>query len=68
MHRLLIAAASAAFIAAVAAPALADEYPPCTHPGQDHCREVPMTYGHHHHHHPAPPPHHPSHHPHGPHL
>jgi hypothetical protein len=65
MHRLLIAAASAAFIAAVAAPALAQEYPPCTHPGQDSCREMPMGWDNHHrhgHHHPAPPPPPPHHH------
>lgn len=53
MHRFLIAAASAAFVAAVALPALADDsYPPCTQPGQDHCRVVPMHHGkggHHHH-------------------
>ena len=65
MHRLLIAAASAALLAATAAPSLADEYPPCMHRDQDHCREVPMRYSHHpvhHPHHPAPPPpHHPHH-------
>ena len=46
MHRFLIAAASAALLAAVAVPALADDsYPPCTQPGQDHCRVVPMHHG-----------------------
>ena len=66
MHRLLIAAASAALLAAVAAPTLADEYPPCTHRDQDHCREVPMRYTHdNHHHHPVHHPvHQPVHHPH----
>ena len=53
MHRFLIAAASAALVAAIAAPAFAeDSYPPCTQPGQDHCRVVPMHHaamGHHHH-------------------
>lgn len=56
MHRLLIAAASAALLAAVAAPALADEYPPCLHRDQDSCREVPMHYRRPWHHHPV---HHP---------
>jgi hypothetical protein len=56
MHRLLIVAASAAFIAlsAAAAPVMADEYPPCTHHDQDHCREVghqSSDYPAHHHHH-----------------
>ena len=42
MQRLLIAAAAAAFLAATAAPAFADDsYLPCTQPGQDHCRVVP---------------------------
>jgi len=49
MHRLLIAAATLAFIAVTAAPALADEYPPCSHNVTDKCRVVPM--GHHHGHH-----------------
>jgi len=40
MHRFMIAAASAALLAAAAAPALADEYPVCMHSGQDHCRVV----------------------------
>jgi hypothetical protein len=40
MQRLLIAAVSAAFLASIAAPVLADDYPPCTTPGQDHCRVV----------------------------
>jgi len=57
MHRFLIAAASAAFLAAAAVPAMADDsYPPCTQPGQDHCRVVPHAMGHHHggkHHHMA---------------
>jgi len=60
MQRLLIAALSAAFLATAAAPALADDYPPCTSPGQDHCR-VTHGWGHHggmrhhraHHHHGA---------------
>jgi len=46
MHRLLIAAASAALLVASATPVLAQQdYPPCTTPTQDHCREVRM--GHH---------------------
>jgi Spy/CpxP family protein refolding chaperone len=54
MQRVLIAALGAAFLAAMAAPALADDYPPCTQPGQDHCRVTPMRHhgkehGHHHH-------------------
>ena len=40
MQRLLIAAISAAFLATAAAPALADDYPPCTSQGQDHCKVV----------------------------
>ena len=57
MNRLLIAAASAAFLlSAAAAPAFADEYPPCTHQMQDNCREVGHQSHdwppHHHHHHP----------------
>jgi len=40
MQRLLIAAISAAFLATAVAPALADDYPPCTDHGQDHCRVV----------------------------
>jgi hypothetical protein len=57
MQRLLIAALSAAFLATAAAPALADDYPPCTSPGQDHCRVVVHGWGHgdhhrRHHHHP----------------
>jgi Spy/CpxP family protein refolding chaperone len=51
MHRLLIAAASAALLVAVAAPAFSDDYPPCKDRAQDHCKEVPMQMGHHHHHH-----------------
>jgi hypothetical protein len=47
MHRLLIAAASLAFIAATAAPALADDYPPCSRSVVDHCRVAPVM-GHHH--------------------
>jgi len=52
MHRLLIAAATAAFLAATAAPALADDYPPCSKTVTDHCRVVPMKMHHHpvHHH------------------
>jgi hypothetical protein len=53
MHRLLIAAASAAFLAASVAPAFADDYPPCTSHDQDHCRVVGHMEGgkgHHHHH------------------
>jgi Spy/CpxP family protein refolding chaperone len=64
MHRLLIAAASAALVVAVAAPALADDYPPCMHKDQDHCKVMAMGEGHHgghHHHHPAPPKHHDHH-------
>jgi hypothetical protein len=38
MHRLLIAAASAAFLVASVAPAFADDYPACTSHDQDHCR------------------------------
>lgn len=48
MHRLLIAAVTAAFLASAAAPVLADDYPPCTHPGQDHCRVVMHGWGGHH--------------------
>lgn len=50
MHRLLIATATAAFLAATVAPAFADDYPPCTTHDQDHCRVV-MGHmdGHHHH-------------------
>ena len=64
MQRLLIAAVSAAFLATAAAPVLADDYPPCTSPGQDHCRVVGHGWssgrhhhhsGHHHHHHGAKP-------------
>jgi len=53
MHRLLIAAAAAAVLAASVAPALAQEYPPCKTPDQDHCQQVPMHMTHHHgkHHH-----------------
>jgi hypothetical protein len=56
MHRLLIAAASAAIFVTAAAPALADDYPPCKTRDQDHCKVVPMAMhhgggGHHHHHH-----------------
>jgi hypothetical protein len=61
MHRLLIAAASAALLVAVAAPVLADDYPPCMHKDQDHCRVTPMAEHHHHmvmHHHPKPKPDH----------
>ncbi|HEY3797588.1 MAG TPA: hypothetical protein VGL58_04485 [Caulobacteraceae bacterium] len=61
MHRLLIAAAGAAMLAATCAPAVADDYPPCTHKDQDHCRVVvrmPMMPMHHHHMPPPPPPHH----------
>jgi hypothetical protein len=56
MQRLLIAAIGAAFLATAAAPVLADDYPPCTSPGQDHCRVVAGHHGsskHHHHHHHA---------------
>jgi hypothetical protein len=49
MHRLLIAAATMAFIAVTAAPALADEYPPCSRTVTDHCRVMPAM-GHHGHH------------------
>ena len=48
MHRLLIAAATLAFVAATAAPALADDYPPCSRSVTDHCRVVPIK-GHTHH-------------------
>jgi hypothetical protein len=53
MHRLLIAAASAALLASMAAPSFADDYPPCKTRDQDHCRvEVMHHHGpaHHHHH------------------
>jgi len=46
MHRLLIAAATLAFTAATAAPALADDYPPCSRTVTDHCRVAPIM-GHH---------------------
>jgi hypothetical protein len=53
MHRLLIAAATAAFLAASVAPAFADDYPPCTTHDQDHCKVGAMHHGdggrHHHH-------------------
>ena len=55
MHRLLIAAAGAALLAASVAPALADDYPPCRTHDQDHCRVVmghPWAPPHHGHHHP----------------
>lgn len=62
MQRLLIAAVSAAFLATAAAPALADDYPPCTKPGQDHCRVVHgWDHGDHHHHHGGPRRHHDKH-------
>jgi len=51
MHRLLIATATAAFLAATVAPAFADDYPPCTTHDQDHCRVVMGHMGGHHHHH-----------------
>ena len=61
MHRILIAAASAAFLAASVAPAFADDYPPCAGHDQDHCRVVEhhvvvrhhhhVAVVHHHHHH-----------------
>ncbi len=52
MHRLMIAAAAAAFLAASVAPAFADDYPPCTTKDQDHCRVVGhMASGKHHSHH-----------------
>jgi len=50
MQRLVTFAASAALLLGAAAPAFADDYPPCTSPGQDHCRVVPMSHGHGHHH------------------
>ena len=56
MHRLLIAAATAVLFTATTSVALAQEpapspsqdYPPCTQPGQDHCRVVSGGMGHHH--------------------
>jgi hypothetical protein len=55
MQRLLIAALGAAFLASTAAPALADDYPPCKDRAQDHCRVVAggghQDHHHHHHHH-----------------
>jgi len=53
MHRLLIAAASAALLASMAAPSLADDYPPCKTRDQDHCKVMMGHHdgGHHHHHH-----------------
>jgi Spy/CpxP family protein refolding chaperone len=51
MHRLLIAAAAAAFLTASVAPAFADDYPPCTTHDQDHCRVVGHMGGGSHHHH-----------------
>jgi hypothetical protein len=54
MQRLLIAAVSAAFLATAAAPVLADDYPPCTTPTQDHCRVVSHKASSKHHHHAAP--------------
>jgi hypothetical protein len=50
MQRLLIAALSAAFLASTAAPALADDYPPCKDRAQDHCKTVVAGWGHHDHH------------------
>ena len=67
MVRFLVAAASAALVASVALPALADDYPPCTTRGQDHCkvgvdgwnhREGHMMSHHHHHMKPKPKHHH----------
>jgi len=65
MQRLLIAAVSAALLASIAVPVLADDYPPCTDRGQDHCRVVTHMrassrrdhnqHGHHHSHGPAAP-------------
>ena len=57
MHRLLIAATTAAFLAASVAPAFADDYPPCSKTVTDHCRVVPMKAHHHaaRHHHAAKP-------------
>jgi len=49
MHRLLIAAATAAFLAVSVAPAFADDYPPCTTKDQDHCRVVATHHGGKHH-------------------
>jgi hypothetical protein len=59
MQRLLIAALGAAFLASTAAPALADDYPPCKDRAQDHCRVMVGGWDHHdrhdhhrrHHHH-----------------
>ena len=54
MQRLLIAAISAAFLASITAPVMADDYPPCVKLGQDHCRVVAHhsskhhSYNHHH--------------------
>jgi hypothetical protein len=58
MHRLLIAAATAAFLAATVAPAFADDYPPCSRTVTDHCKVVaPSHRGHDHgRHHPKPKP------------
>jgi hypothetical protein len=50
MKSLVITAAATAFLLATAAPALAEDYPPCTSPGQDHCRVVPKAHKSHHHH------------------
>jgi hypothetical protein len=59
MQRLLVAAVSAALLASIAAPVLADDYPVCTDRGQDHCRVAMHMrassrrdhhhHGHHHH-------------------
>ena len=43
MKNLVIAAAGSALLLAAAAPAFAEDYPPCTSPGQDHCRVVPKA-------------------------
>jgi hypothetical protein len=51
MHRFMIAAATAAFLAASVAPAFADDYPACTSHDQDHCRVEAHAMGHGHHHH-----------------
>ena len=46
MHRLLIAAATAAILATSVGSAFADDYPPCTTRDQDHCRVTKVLNAH----------------------
>jgi hypothetical protein len=60
MSRIIIAAAALSLLAAQAAKA--EDYPPCTQRGQDHCRVGHMNMGGRHHHHMAMRHHHYAHH------